>query len=109
MNDTTIKTIDSAGATGHWMDSVVLGADVEVRVDSTDVMDSLVQANEAIDQLDAESAEGMAALNLMLKVMLILVAGVVIWRIMIVFNKKNAKPQGGSYFKRKYSDKWKNR
>ncbi|MBT6030595.1 MAG: hypothetical protein HOH13_09825 [Crocinitomicaceae bacterium] len=81
-------------------------------LDSTIIIDTvnaaLIGANEAIEN-DINTAEGMAAINLMLKVMLILIAGIAIWRVIMVVNRKNAKPKGGQYFKRTYSEKWKNR
>lgn len=81
-------------------------------LDSTIIIDTvnsaLIGAENAVEN-DINTAEGMAAINLMLKVMLILIAGIAIWRVIIVVNKKNTKPKGGQYFKRTYSDKWKNR
>ena len=108
MNDTSIHITDtiqpvSAGL-GSWIDSI---QDSNITIIRDTIVDSVAVANEV--QAAAESAEGMAALSLMFKVMLILIAGVAVWRVMIIFNKKNAKPKGGHYFTRKYSDKWKNR
>jgi flagellar biosynthesis/type III secretory pathway M-ring protein FliF/YscJ len=91
-----------------WVDSAYK-LDSTIDIDTVSFRDTMNPINVGSDIVDLETLEGMAAMNLMLKVMLILVAGIIIWRVIIMVNKKNSKPKGGKYFQRKYSDKWKNR
>jgi flagellar biosynthesis/type III secretory pathway M-ring protein FliF/YscJ len=91
-----------------WVDSAYQ-LDPTIAIDTVSFRDTMNSINAGADIVDLETLEGMAAMNLMLKVMLILVAGIIIWRVIIIMNKKNSKPKGGKYFQRKYSDKWKNR
>jgi len=106
MNDTSIHTTDTL-VNGSWMDSIP--TDGSITIDTVQVADSLQNALGALDQVPTDEEQWMMAMSLMLKVVLILVVGFVIWRVIIAYNKKNAKPKGGQYFKRNYSDKWKNR
>ena len=48
-------------------------------------------------------------MKLGLQALLILVIGLILWKIMAAFSKKKAKPKGSSYFDTKYKDKWKNK
>ena len=91
-----------------WLDSVY-DMDSTISVDTIGLQDSVNLALSNQSEIDFESIQGMAAINLMLKVMLILIAGIIIWRVIIIINKRNSAPKGGKYFQRKYSDKWKNR
>ena len=106
------KNLDSLTETGPenktWLDSVY-DMDSTISVDTIDLQDSVNLALSNQSEIDFESIQGMAAINLMLKVMLILIAGIIIWRVIIIINKRNSAPKGGKYFQRKYSDKWKNR
>ena len=45
-------------------------------------------------------------MDLALEAILILVIGLVLWRIMARFSRKNNKPKGSSYFNTKYKEKW---
>jgi len=102
----SVKEMIQEGAT--WMDSAYQ-LDSTIDIDTVSFSDTVNPMTVGSDIVDLETLEGMAAMNLMLKVMLILVAGIIIWRVIIMINKKNSKPKGGKYFQRKYSDKWKNR
>jgi len=104
--DDSVQELIQEGAT--WMDSAYK-LDSTIAIDTVSFRDTMNPINVGSDIVDLETLEGMAAMNLMLKVMLILVAGIIIWRVIIMMNKKNSKPKGGKYFQRKYSDKWKNR
>ncbi|MFT7614825.1 MAG: hypothetical protein ACI9J3_003812 [Parvicellaceae bacterium] len=106
MKDTLVNIVDT-NTTGSWMDSVV--KDGTITFDTIQGVDSLQNVVALSDQILTEEEQWLMAMNLMLKVVLILVVGFVIWRVILAYNKKNAKPKGGQYFKRKYSDKWKNR
>jgi heme/copper-type cytochrome/quinol oxidase subunit 2 len=106
MKDTLVNIVDTT-TTGSWMDSVV--KDGTITFDTIQGVDSLQNVVALSDQILTEEEQWLMAMNLMLKVVLILVVGFVIWRVILAYNKKNAKPKGGQYFKRKYSDKWKNR
>jgi hypothetical protein len=112
MKDTLVNIVDTT-TTGSWMDSVVkdgtITFDTIQEVDSLQAVDSLQNVMALSDQILTEEEQWLMAMNLMLKVVLILVVGFVVWRVILAYNKKNAKPKGGQYFKRKYSDKWKNR
>lgn len=46
-------------------------------------------------------------LNLSMQAIFVLLAGFVLWRAIIIFNKKKSKPKGSSYFNSQLSDKWK--
>ncbi|MDG2330460.1 MAG: hypothetical protein P8M05_02595 [Flavobacteriales bacterium] len=105
MIDSTLNKEIMPENVGTWLDTL-RELDSTIIIDT--VQEAMIGAKGAVEN-DINTAEGMAAINLMLKVMLILIAGIAIWRVIIVVNKKNAKPKGGQYFKRTYSDKWKNR
>ena len=45
-------------------------------------------------------------MDLALEALLILVVGLVLWRIMSKKKKKNNQTKGSSYFKTKYKEKW---
>ena len=37
---------------------------------------------------------------------LVLVAGMILWRLSVAFSRKKRKPQGGNYFRSKFKDHW---
>lgn len=45
--------------------------------------------------------------QLTLQAFVILILGLVLWRLMIAYSKKSSKPKGSTYFDTKYRDKWK--
>lgn len=45
-------------------------------------------------------------MDLGLEALLILVVGLVLWRIMARFSRKNNQPKGSSYFNTKYKERW---
>jgi hypothetical protein len=46
-------------------------------------------------------------LNFSMQAIFVLLAGFVLWRAIIIFNKKKSKPKGSSYFNSQLQDKWK--
>jgi hypothetical protein len=46
-------------------------------------------------------------LELSFQAILILVVGLVLWRVMAVISKRKSKPKRSSYFDTKYTKKWK--
>lgn len=48
-------------------------------------------------------------LKLSFQAILILVVGLVLWRVMAVISKRKSKPKRSSYFDTKYREKWKNK
>jgi uncharacterized membrane protein affecting hemolysin expression len=46
-------------------------------------------------------------MDLALEAVLILVVGLVLWRVMARYTRKNNQPKGSSYFDTKYKNKWK--
>ena len=40
---------------------------------------------------------------------LILILGMVLWRLMVAYSKKKSKPKGSTFFDTKYKDQWKRR
>lgn len=56
-----------------------------------------------------DNFQGDEMMSLMFKVIIILFFGIVVWRIMTAVQSRSAQPKKSSYFKKRYSDKWKNR
>ena len=83
--------------------------DTSLVLDYTEQDDSVLVESVPTENSDLEKEELTAMMSMFFKVIIILVAGIVVWRIIVSYNKKNARPKGGAYFNRKYSDKWKNR
>jgi len=48
-------------------------------------------------------------LKLSFQAIVILVVGIVLWRVMAVISKRKSKPKRSSYFDTKYKEKWKNK
>jgi len=48
-------------------------------------------------------------LKLSFQAILILVVGLVLWRVMAVISKRKSKPKRSSYFDTKYKEKWRNK
>jgi hypothetical protein len=48
-------------------------------------------------------------LYIALQAIMVLLAGFILWRVMIVFNKKKSKPKKSSYFSAELSNRWKGR
>ena len=48
-------------------------------------------------------------LELSFQAILILVVGLVLWRVMAVMSKRKSKPKRNSYFDTKYTKKWRNK
>jgi hypothetical protein len=46
-------------------------------------------------------------MSLSFQAVFVLLAGFILWRVIVLFNKKKSKPKGSSYFNSQLSDKWK--
>lgn len=44
--------------------------------------------------------------QLTLQAFVILILGLVLWRLMVAYSKKSSKPKGSTYFDTKFRDKW---
>jgi hypothetical protein len=56
-----------------------------------------------------QTAQSSQMLYIALQAIMVLLAGFILWRVMIVFNKKKSKPKKSSYFNAELSDRWKGR
>ena len=101
MNDTSANSIDT---TKTWIDSVQTS---ELVILDTAVADTTETVQPDIVVEDKEEISMM--ISMFLKVAMVLIAGILVWRLMTVFNRKNAQTKGTGYFKRNYSDKWKDK
>jgi hypothetical protein len=57
----------------------------------------------------AQTVQSTQMLYVALQAIMVLLAGFILWRVMIVFNKKKSKPKKSNYFNSELSDRWKGR
>ncbi len=48
-----------------------------------------------------------AIIKLVFQTFLVLILGMIVWRVMVAYSKRKAQPKGSTYFDSKYKDKWK--